>query len=354
MKTRITLIEYLNYTSAERATIGHGKKVLQQMAELLSEEYTVECMCSALYLPDGFTQARQTLDVISQEGKTIKEINSAVFRNLRACGGHLPESEIIWFTNSDWHLMAFLPFLRTRAKIVVTAYRDIRKDVATSKSKLAFLKKALVEKGIKKTDLFAVSNRNLQLSNNQVFIPDYFFDETYESYLSETKIDRVLCVGAMRKSKDLDGLIARFRESDVPVYIVGGFQDKDWLKQLKKQSTSNIRIEDRIVPYDEYYHLIGESRFTIMPYNMDIYETATSGILQEAIFLGSVPIAPEKLLQYNCVRGIGYHAVSELPNSLDALKKLSKSVDNCLEEYKKNTQRKKIESAVSLLLGDNG
>lgn len=353
MKTRITLIEYLNYTSAEGAAIGHGKKVLEQMAELLSDEYIVECVCSSPYLPDGYTQAGQALDVISQEGKTIKAINRAVFRNLRACAEQLPESDIIWFTNSDWHLMAFLPFFRTNAKIVVTAYRDIRKDVAASKSKLAFLKKALVEQGIRKTDLFAVSNRNLELSKNQVFIPDYFFDETYENYLSETKIDRVLCVGAMRKSKDLDGVIARFRESDVPVYIVGGFQDKEWLEQLKQQSTPNIRIEDRFVPYDEYYRLIGESRFTIMPYNMGVYETATSGILQEAVFLGSVPIAPEKLLQYNGVRGVGYHAVSDLPNSLHMLKSIAESADNCLDEYKKDTQHKKIESALSHVLGEN-
>ena len=353
MKTRITLIEYLNYTSADGATIGHGKKVLGQRAELLSDEYMVECVCSSSYLPDGCSQAGQALDVISQEGKTIKEINKAVFRNLRSCAEHLPESDVIWFTNSDWHLMAFLPFFHTSAKIIVTAYRDIRKDVAASKSKLAFLKKYLVEQGIKKTDLFAVSNRALQLSNNQIFVPDYFFDESYAGYVSETKIDRILCVGAMRKSKDLDGVIARFRGSDVPVYIVGGFQEKDWLAQLKQQSTPNIRIEDRIVPYDEYYRLIGESRFTIMPYNMNVYETATSGILQEAMFLGSVPIAPEKLLQYNGVRGVGYHAVSKLPNSLDALKIIGESVDNCLEEYMKDTQRKKIESAISNLLGEN-
>lgn len=353
MKTKITLIEYLNYTNSEGKAIGHGRKVLQQMTELLSKEYMVECVCSALYLPDGYTQIGQTLHTISQKGKTIKEINSAVFQNLRLCFKHVQDSDVIWFTNSDWHLMAFLPFLHTSAKIVVTAYRDIRKDVYASKSKLAFLKKAMVECGIKKTDLFAVSNRNIQLSHNQMFIPDYFFDETYEKYLTEMKIDRILCVGAMRKSKDLDGVITRFRESDVPVYIVGGFQDKEWLRELKQKKTSNIRIEDRIVPYDEYYRLIAESRFIIMPYNMDAYETATSGILQEAIFLGSVPIAPEKLLQYNSINGIGYRRVEDLPDSLDELKRSSEFVYNSVEEYRKNTQKNNIEFAINNLLGEN-
>lgn len=331
---KVTLVEYLNYVNDENQPVGHGKKVLQQMANLLSMDFSIECICSESYLPLGFQKCRQTPIEISQKDKSIKQINNAVFKNLKICESAVADSDIIWFTNSDWHLMAFLPFFNTKKrKIIVTAYRDIRKDVADSKSRLRIIKKSIVEKGISRVNLFVITNENLKLSNNQLFIPDYICDKSYDMFVSPQKIDRILCVGAMRKSKDLLGVIKHFRETDIPVYITGGFQDKEWFNKLKDLCSSNIQIEDRMVPYEEYYSLIGESRFTIMPYDMTIYDSATSGILQEAIFLGSIPIAPKRLLDYNGINGIGYEQLEELPTNLEDMKKNKRFMENDLSKY---------------------
>lgn len=351
MQRKVTLIEYLNYVNDHNAPIGHGKKVLGEMAELVNNFYIIKLIASRCYytaeLLNQFDEIG--LHTIYQPGKTIKEINREIFKNLIKYFLGKDSSDAVWFTNVDWHLFACLSVFCIRKKVIVTVYRDIWEDVAGSKTKIAFIKKALVKKGISKVDLFIVTNKKLQLSNKQIFVPDYIFDKKYIPYISKEKIDRVLCVGAMRKSKDLIGLISQFKNTDVPVYIVGGFQDKDWLNQLRGMCSGNIIVEDRVVPYDEYYRLIGQSRFTIMPYKMNLYKTATSGILQETIFLKTIPIAPIELLTYNQINGIGYKVIEELPRNLRELQEKGALVSNSLGDYEKKNVQVKIVQAINSL-----
>ena len=45
---------------------------------------------------------------------------------------------------------------------------------------------------------------------------------------------------------------------------------------------------------------------------MKVYEGRTSGVLLESIFVGTIPIAPKRLLEENEVRGIGYETLDEI------------------------------------------
>lgn len=351
MKKKVTLIEYLNYVNGDGTPIGHGKKVFHQMADLLSADFQVECVASKAYLPSGSTRGAESVNPICQAGKTIKSVNREVFGNLRKCIAALNAADdVVWFTNADWHLFAFLSFLPIKKKIVVTVYRDVKKDVAASKSKLAFIKKYLVNRGIGKVDLFVVSNPHLAISSTQVFIPDYVYNSFYEQYRGLTKKDRIVCVGAMRDSKDLRGVVSHFSNTDVEVMIVGGFADKEEYEWLKNHKTDNISIEDRIVPYVEYNRMIAESKYVIIPYKMEAYATATSGILQEAMFLQSIPIAPQELLTYNGVNGIGYKSLSELPSSWAQIEKVAENVSFDVSVYEESHVRNEIVKAMNCIM----
>lgn len=331
MKKSMLLAEYLNYVNQDSEAIGHGKKVFQEALNLLQDYYAVNCTSSAEYRPVGQGGKHRSMPAISQTKRGL-QLNIEVFKNIHRIFTHATE-DIVWFTNVEWRLLAYLAFVPKKNKVMLTIYRDVIKDIEESSSKLKWLKLAFVRRGLKRTDLVIVTNKNLNLSSKQVFLPDYYYSEQYKQYNTTNKSERILCVGSMRESKDLRGIVHHFSGTDIPVYIVGSFADKNELNFLKENSNDNIIIEDRVVPYDEYYRLIANSRFTIMPYDMKNYEAATSGILQESIFLDAIPIAPMKLLDFNSVSGIGYDQLGDLPMTYQELILESTGIKNSKDIY---------------------
>ncbi|MRI80828.1 hypothetical protein GIY11_02135 [Aerococcaceae bacterium DSM 109653] len=331
MKKSMLLAEYLNYVNEDSEAIGHGKKVFQEALNLLKDHYAVTCTSSDAYRPEGWRGKYRSISAISQSKKGL-QLNIEVFKNIHRIFINSSE-DILWFTNVEWRLLAYLALRPKKSKVMLTIYRDIIKDLTESSSKTKWLKLALVRRGLQRTDLVIVTNKNLNLSSKQVFLPDYYYSEQYQQYYTTNKSERILCLGSMRASKDLRGVVRHFSGTDIPVYIVGSFADKNELTFLRENSNDNIRIEDRVVPYDEYYRLIANSRFTIMPYDMRNYEAATSGILQESIFLDAIPIAPMKLLDFNSVSGIGYDQLSDLPMTYQDLIAESDGVDNSKDEF---------------------
>lgn len=347
---KIGLVEYLNYVNRDGKPIGHGKKVLSEAGKMLEAD-EVRMICSDAYRSDFMKEAKQRevkLPEISQKETGIK-LNEAVFRNIIKAFSVAEKDEILWFTNTEWRLFAILPFIAKNKKVVVTCYRDAIRDIRNSNARLKQLKLHLVKRGVGCADLIIVTNQHLSLSDNQIFVPDYMYTEFYKKYDTVKKENRVLCVGAMRGSKDLRGVVKLFSNSDIPVYIVGGFSDKREFAWLVDHKTENITIEDRVVPYDEYYHLIAESKYVIIPYKMEAYDMATSGILQETMFLKSIPIAPRKLLEFNGVSGIGYDNLMEVPMNMNTLDKQAKEIKFDMSEYEAESVRKKVITAFERL-----
>lgn len=342
----IAVVEYLNYVNEESHAIGHGKKVLHEACNLLGDTYRLQCISSVEYAPDNDAVKMNYIPSIKQFSKNNNL--SVIFNIIRSM--LLCKAELLWFTNVEWRLLALLAFVPKKKKIIVTMYRDVVQDVDVGHKKLRRLKLWLMNKGLSHIDTVFVTNPNLKISDRQIFVPDYCYDSKYIKYEGVIKKDQVLCVGAMRKSKDLRGVLNHFKDTDITICIIGGFSDKNELKWLEDNRTSNIIIEDRFLPDDEYYQLIAQSRYIIMPYDMHAYREATSGILQEAVFLGSVPIAPEELLRYNGILGIGYNDWEDLPKCKRDFQDLSENIRNDISEYVEDNIRRKIIDRINGIL----
>ena len=92
--------------------------------------------------------------------------------------------------------------------------------------------------------------------------------------------------------------------------------------------------------------MIAESKYTLLPYKLERYENATSGILLESIFLKSIPIAPKWLLENNNISGIGYDNLDDLPKSINELNNVTREYTFDIEDYRKDNIEKKLIRAI--------
>ncbi len=58
--------------------------------------------------------------------------------------------------------------------------------------------------------------------------------------------------------------------------------------------------------------MLGKAHFVVLPYRPSQYGTQTSGVLQEAVFLDTVPISYAAVLENNEVPGIGFSDWNEV------------------------------------------
>ena len=328
---RIYLVEYLNYVNENKADIGHGRKVLSDTFKMLSPMYDVVTISSEVYSKD-ISGLKKNIRIISQHTNgrikvLLKKLGNIISSFMIA------KDSIMWFTNVEWTLLAFMAIYKPKVPIVLTLYRNVVADMDLPGTKFKTLKKHLVKKGLSKADLLVVTNPNLLLANNQIHIPDYYYDDTYEKYQGNEKDTYVVCLGAMRSSKDLRGVVEHFSNTDINVKIIGHFSDKNEYGYLQSHRGKNIEIVDQKLPYDSYYDILSKAEFSIMPYDMKCYKEATSGILLESIFLNTIPIAPSEILKENMIDGIGYSNINELPTKYNVLHERGLNVKNNTKPY---------------------
>ena len=173
---------------------------------------------------------------------------------------------------------------------------------------------SIYKRAIKKIDGLIYTRKQAEiLHNNTLYIPDYPYDsEFYKRYDNEHKKNRVICLGTMNRYKQLEELVEIFNDLDIPLDIYGRFDDKTRLNNLLKNKNENVTICDCILSTEEYYQKLGETKYSILPYNMQQYIDRTSGVLLESIYVGSIPIAPKKLLEQNDIQGFGYEDLLDL------------------------------------------
>ena len=144
-------------------------------------------------------------------------------------------------------------------------------------------------------------------------MPDYYYsEEKYAKYLGVKKQHKVVCLGAMNPYKKLEELVEVFNKNGMSMEIKGYFYDEKRYERLTKIKKDNITIENRILNEEEYYSILAEAQYSILPYDMQQYGGRTSGVLQESIFMECIPIAPYQLLKENGSVGIGYGELSDL------------------------------------------
>ncbi len=85
---------------------------------------------------------------------------------------------------------------------------------------------------------------------------------------------------------------------------------------MQHRAKDNVIVENVVLSEDDYYKKLAGAKYSILPYDMKVYEGRTSGVLLESIFLlERYRLHLKRLLEENEVRGIGYDTLQELLES---------------------------------------
>ena len=332
----ISIAEYQNYTNNDGSPKGHGSKSLQEAFELIYPFYpNVRIISSTEYFGMKYDNRLNLSSIVREKNHKIIRFYKLI-RNLRRVFGNVRNNEIIWFTNVDWFFFFYIGVFHNKGKIMATMYNDAHEMFI--KNRPAIIQKVVggvIKKGLAKIDLALVTPPKLVLSDikKQINIPDFFYSSKYDKYREMDKDNSILCIGLMHENKDIMGVVSHFRNSEIKVRIIGDFYDVKLYQKVKAIATSNIIVENRRIPEDEYYDLMGKTKYIILPYIMEQYHGATSGILLETVFVNSIPIAPSFLLEENNLKGIGYQSIDKLPLTIEELCEASSAISNSIEYY---------------------
>ena len=337
------ITDYIGNCDEKGKPIGHPVKVLCEYGKLLEKDFRVDYI-----LPENMKDELEVQNVrylpyymnpnVQRASQKLKNVLKKL-RNLRKIF-RMSKSEKIWFCNIDFYFFLYL-FLFSKKKnyIICTLYRqNFGGDGSFGKIKDYIFKKAL-----SKVDLVICSNENLEFPDNQcLFIPDYYYiPEKYEKYNTEEKENKVVCLGTMGKNKCLESMLEAFKDIDIRLEICGKFSDASQYEQLKKYENKNISIINKYLEEEEYLGMLGKAKYCILPYNMEIYNERTSGVILEAIFMDAIPITDSRLLNYNKLPGIGYQDLKEI-GSLITNKDTETKIFECITTLKQERYNKEI------------
>lgn len=316
---KILLVDYYGTCDKEGKPIGHSQKVLQEYSNLIKDNYKVGAAISPCLMKGLAGEFEKIVPLkynISAEGNTtLWERITDKFKLFYNIGQALEvkDYDIIWFYRTDFFLFFyfFLKRKRKQSGIIGQVYQE--EFVAGKFSKVLNF---FYKKGSLKFDGLIYTQKGMAgFHQNTLYIPDYYYDEKkYEKYRKSEKREVTVCIGTMNPYKKLEELVEAFNENGMSLEIKGFFYEKERFNKLLKIKKDNVLIEDVILTEDEYYNLLAEAKYSVLPYDMKQYGCRTSGVLQESLFLNAIPIAPEKLLEENGIKGIGYEQIEEMKN----------------------------------------
>lgn len=310
-KAKIILADYISYTDRAGIPIGHPLKVLRESAELVEGKFDIMYAAHSIYLEKLEGSCKLDLPYKISEGKIYTSLCGKIrqfitsYKNIHKIFKE-KDVEYIWFCNVDIFLFFYL-FLYGRKckKSIITIY--ISEFPKKYQNKIF----SCISKKIKL--LITTNAEACYFGNNRLNIPDYlYYEKKYEKYRMINKQSKVVCVGGMGEQKDLIGLIEAFNLNGYKLEIVGHFADKELWHRLRNLAHENIEIKDIYLEYDEYMGIIAGAKFCVLPYRKNIYFTKTSGVILESIFVGTIPICSQELLQRWGICGIGYDKIGEL------------------------------------------
>lgn len=326
-KEKIIMVDYWSVTDRDGQPIGHGCKVGNEYYHCIKGTFNVVQYVNISMLPfiENPGKIKFSNSVKSGVGKLTRIWET--FRCLSEVYKHEKES-VIWFYVSDIYLYLFLLIMRKgRRKIGVNMFEEY----IGSK-----IKNWIFRKAQKKVDVAFVTNKILmQNIPNGIFIPDYAYNaEIYGIYQKLEKREQAVCLGTMNEKKLLEEAVEVFSQNGYPLYIAGQFSSEEAFKKLCEKKAANIIIENRYVDSEEYYQLLGSSKYSLVPYDAAFYKNRTSGVIQECLFCNTVPISHREILEFNNVQGVGYENISDLETcNLKAV-----DVSAILETYEKERQ----------------
>ncbi len=320
----ITLCGYYGMCDSKGNSVGHSAKVAKEYAQLLEENYKVSIIASPCIINQVKENSYEIIqelpyNILTDVPHTLyKRIldKYKIMRNAALC---LKKSttEKLFFYHVDFFFFFYLYLFyhpkRSKKQIYCLIYHQEFTGGAVEKILQRIYKRAL-----EKIDGVIYTQHGNRIDHRKtMWIPDYAYNEAYYStFVSCEKKEKVICLGTMNRYKEIDKLVNVFSNMNYVLEIVGRFEDEEKFQQLLKTKTSNITIRNEVITMEEYYKLLGEAKFSILPYDMNQYSNRTSGVLLETIFLGSIPIAPSMLIEQNELYGMGYKDLTEI-SSID-------------------------------------
>lgn len=318
---KVAMIEYQGRCDTKEKAVGHAPKVLQEYYEFICEHTEVSIYAPNVILQELPERMRENSMVLP--GKIVMKTDSSffekimnklhMFQNISKALKN-SDAEIVWFFNVEYYLMLYLAMHRkSKKKIVCTLFQE----KFSGSGIVAKVKQKIFSAAQKKINLIITTGEKFCFPNCEYkFIPDYYYSQDkYEKYLNMTKRERVVCLGTMGNGKQLEELVETFNFLKYPLVIAGRFYDKERFQRLKETANENIVIEDKYLSEEEYMETLASAKYAILPYDESQYQKQTSGVLQEAIFVNTIPVTYEKILSGNNLSGIGFSSWSDLKDN---------------------------------------
>ncbi len=228
-----------------------------------------------------------------------------MFANIKAAIKNA-EADTIWFFNVEYYLMLYL-FLHKKPKqrIVCTFFLDGYHNGLVGK-----IKQFIFERAQKKIDHIIATGPSIAFKNcDYTYIPDYYYEPgKYDSFHDANKEDMAVCLGTMHDGKLLEDMVEAFSKNGYPLKVAGRFYNKERYENLKSMAAENVTIEDKCLDDSEYLELLSKAKYTVLPYDKSQYNTQTSGVMQEAVFVGTVVVSFNEILKGNAVDGVGFES----------------------------------------------
>ena len=335
----IYLIDYIGNSDKHGNIIGHPLKVLDEYLKLLEMgNINVKIIVPINYKNKTFnnkdiTYLKYFINVTDINPKNRISNTFKKIKNLIKIYKNIKTNDILWFYNTDFVLGILLFLLKFKNEIWVTSYMT----KYNCGGKVSNVIKNFFTKELQKHSdkIYTTNCNNKNINNNKYYyLPDFFYDKNlYDNYDDVKKVKQIACIGAMSEEKNLEGIVKISKSlKSYNFIIIGSFFDEERYKRLKLNESSNLKIFNKKVEIEEYYQIIAQSQFIILPYEEAFYGSRSSGVLLETIFLKSIPIAPSYLLDFNKVNGIGYSKIEDIPGIMT-------NVSNYYEKIVTNNNR---------------
>lgn len=302
-KKEIAMVDFWSVCDDSNNPIGHGPKVGNEYYSIIKDNFKVRQYANKCILP--YLVNNEKIPLKYSLTNTVAKVKR-IIRNFLSLYDIYKREQTIWFYVPDIYLFLFLLIIPKRNhKYIVNIYEEYITNN---------IKHMIFRASLKKIDVKFVTNKNLCKGiTGGVFIPDYpYLDTIYGKYRGLEKKDQIVCLGTMNHKKKLYDAVQVFKENQYQLIIIGKFTDIGLYESLCKLKTDNIVIENRFVETDEYYELIASSNYCLLPYDEVFYKNRTSGVIQECIFLDTIPVAPKSMLTFSGITGVGYSDFREI------------------------------------------
>lgn len=335
---KIALVDLWTVCDKNNNPIGHGIKVGNEYYEYVKNNiYVLQYANKSILNFLNSTNKRELKYSLTGNEFKIKKI----IKTFKSFTEVYNNNNNIWFYVPDIYVFIYILMLpKKRHKYIVNIYEEY----ANNKIKNWIYKKAL-----KKIDLSFVTNKKLlSHMHTGILIPDYaYIKDKYEQYNYSFKEERVICIGTMNEKKQLREAVEVFGKINMPLYIVGQFANEELYNDLNKIKKENIIIENKYVCENEYYNLLASSRYCLLPYDSKFYKNRTSGVLQECLFMNTIPICPKEILEFCNVNGIGYDDINKL-----SLKDFNIDIESIYSQYNKEKEEFYKADAVKTIINN--